>query len=120
MAGIGELVRREREGRGLSLADVSEATGIAVPNLSRIERSGAAVRSDTLERIAAALGAQVALVPRRRTLTVTEVQERALRGREAIAAAGLEVSDPLGRLAAKAARGLDVSTEARAVSGSER
>lgn len=117
MTDIGELIRREREGRGLTLGDVSEATGIAVPNLSRIERSGAAVRSDTLMRIAAALNTEVALVPRRRPLTLTEVRERALSGREAISDAGLGISDPVKRLRRKADLGQDVSVETRVVNG---
>ncbi len=120
MTGIGELIRREREGHGLTLGDVSEATGIAVPNLSRIERSGAAMRSDTLMRIAAALNTEVALVPRRRPLTLADVRERALNGREAISDAGLAISDPVERLRRKADLGRDVSIEAQVVSGRDR
>jgi transcriptional regulator with XRE-family HTH domain len=50
-----QMIRRRREAAGLTLADVSAATGIAVPNLSRIESGRSAIRSDTLERIARAL-----------------------------------------------------------------
>ena len=56
---IGERVRRAREERHWSQADLAERTGLHAPNLSRLE-SGAHVPSlPTLERVAEALGLRV-------------------------------------------------------------
>lgn len=113
--GFGRMIRRRRESVGLTLADVAEATGIAVPNLSRIESDRTAVRSDTLERIAVALDARFALIPNGGVLTLADVRHRAEAGRRALARAGLSVSDPALRLAVRARAGVDTTAETDAL-----
>jgi len=108
---VGALLRTEREARGMTLAEVSEATGIAVPNLSRIERGAVEVRAGTLMRIADALDAELTLIPRRPVLTLAEVRRRARSGRRALDAAGLGPSNPAARLARRASAGDDVAVE---------
>lgn len=52
-----KLLIAERKRRKLSLADLAERTGIAKPNLSRLENSAATTPTlDTLERYAQAVG----------------------------------------------------------------
>lgn len=57
---VGASCRRTRLERGLTQKDVAALTGIAAPNLSRIERGGTPPRLRTLERLAAAYGTTVA------------------------------------------------------------
>ena len=102
MTSIPAIIRRSRQAAGLTLADVAAATGIAVPNLSRIESGRSTVRSDTLERIVTALGARLELVPDDATLSLDDIRTRAAEGRRTLTAAGLGPSDPALRLAAKA------------------
>lgn len=53
-------LKAERERRHISLAELSEQTGIAKPNLSRLENSThTQPRLDTLRRYASALGKMV-------------------------------------------------------------
>ena len=52
---IGRLVREERLSRGFTLAELSGSSGIAVPNLSRLESGRVTPRLETLERVAEAL-----------------------------------------------------------------
>lgn len=59
----GERIRRLRERAGMSLEDLSMRTGIAAPNLSRLEHGKHHPLIGTLQRIARALG-----VPPRRLL----------------------------------------------------
>jgi DNA-binding XRE family transcriptional regulator len=58
-----EIVRKlkdERERRGMTLAELSLKTGIAKPNLSRLENSTRTMPTlDTLSRYAQALGKQI-------------------------------------------------------------
>ncbi len=57
---IGERVRRERQAREWTLADLSSRTGIKVPNLSRLERGKHTPSLDTLEKVADAFEVPVA------------------------------------------------------------
>jgi len=57
---VGASCRRARLDRGLTQKDVAALTGIAAPNLSRVERGGTPPRLRTLERLAAAYGTTVA------------------------------------------------------------
>jgi len=57
---VGASCRRARLERGLTQKDVAALTGIAAPNLSRVERGGTPPRLRTLERLAAAYGTTVA------------------------------------------------------------
>jgi transcriptional regulator with XRE-family HTH domain len=111
---FGQLIRRYREAAGLTLAEVAARTGIAVPNLSRIESGRTAVRSDTLARIAAALDARFTLEPDTKTLTLDDLRRRSATGRRTLTAVGLEPSDPASRLRAKAAAGIDTRAETAA------
>jgi len=56
---VGASCRRARLERGLTQKDVAALTGIAAPNLSRVERGGTPPRLRTLERLAAAYGTTV-------------------------------------------------------------
>jgi transcriptional regulator with XRE-family HTH domain len=95
----------------MTLSEVSEATGIAQSNLSRMERSAGSVRSDTLLRIADALNADIAFIPRDQATTLEDVRRWAMNGRRVILSAGLSTSDPSERLRRKAALGLGISVE---------
>ena len=109
---IGTMIRREREACGWTLADLSAATGIAVSNLSRLECGGARdPKYSTLARIASALNADVAFVPRETVISMTELRERASEARDTVLRAGLGHSDPHSRLERKAQAGQDVSSE---------
>lgn len=59
-ARIGSRVRSLREQRGLSVAELARRAGLLRPNLSRLESGKHAPTLDTLERVAAAMGATVA------------------------------------------------------------
>lgn len=104
-------LRVAREARGLTQADVSQATGIAAPNLSTIESGRVDIRLSTLERILDALQLDVQLVPRSRRISLDEAIAQSRRGRTQLVAAGIAPSDPQRRLAAKERRGVDVSVE---------
>ncbi|MBI3830552.1 MAG: helix-turn-helix transcriptional regulator [Planctomycetes bacterium] len=56
-AKIGGRIKARREAMGLSLSALADATGIAKPNLSRLEHNKVTPQIETLERIARALGA---------------------------------------------------------------
>jgi transcriptional regulator with XRE-family HTH domain len=57
---IVDALKARRQRRGLSLADLARLTGIAKPNLSRLENSIHSTPTlDTLERYARALGMTV-------------------------------------------------------------
>lgn len=53
---VGTLVRRSRESRGLSQAELANVSARSVQLIGRIERGETAPSFDTLERLAAALG----------------------------------------------------------------
>ena len=114
MSNLGGMIRREREARGWTLDDLSRATGIAAPNLSRIENTGG-IRASTLLAIADALDVDIAFVPRWRTEPLDAALDRAARGRERMRRAGVRASDPQQRLSRKAALGLDVEVEREAL-----
>jgi transcriptional regulator with XRE-family HTH domain len=113
-AGVGALLRRRRETRGWTLADLSERTGIPQPNLSRLERGLADVRLSTVLRVAQALGAEVTLAPSGGRRRLDEVVREAGEARRRILAAGLGESDPWARLARRARLGEDTAIEAEA------
>jgi transcriptional regulator with XRE-family HTH domain len=113
-ATVGALLRREREGRGWTLADLAERTGIPQPNLSRLERGLADVRLSTVLRVAQALGTEISLAPVGRLRRLDDVVRDAKQARERIVAAGLAESDPWARLARRARLGEDIEVEAEA------
>jgi DNA-binding phage protein len=58
-----QMLKRERQSQGLSLADIQERTGIDRPNLSRLENEAAANPTiATLTRYAEALGKRLMIV----------------------------------------------------------
>jgi transcriptional regulator with XRE-family HTH domain len=118
-ATIGALLRREREGRGWTLADLAERTGIPQPNLSRLERGLADVRLSTVIRVAQALGAEISLAPAGRLRRLDDVVRDAEQARERILAVGLAGSDPWARLARRARLGEDTEVEAEALRRTE-
>lgn len=58
---LAEEVRRLREARGLSQADLARLIGSTQPAIARLEAGGIAPTIETLDRIAAALGLQLAV-----------------------------------------------------------
>ena len=105
------LIKRERESRGWTLADLSARCGIAVSNLSRLENGRAEPGAVTLVRIADAFDAKLVFAPKVETRSLEEVQDRALEAQRTVTRAGLGYSDPYRRLERKARSGLDVSSE---------
>jgi transcriptional regulator with XRE-family HTH domain len=108
---IASQLRVAREASGLTQAAVSRASGIAVPNLSTIERGKVDFRLSTLVRILDALELDIQLVPRTRQISLGAAIARSEQGRLRLAAAGIAPSDPQKRLDAKRTRGIDVSAE---------
>ncbi len=102
--------RQARTEQGLTLSDVSARTGIAVPNLSRIERGETDPRWSTINRLAQALDLSITLHRRRKT-SVVDIQNRMAEGAERLKAAGRGQRDAQARLKWKAARGVDTSVE---------
>lgn len=56
---VAERIREEREGAGMSQDDLSAHTGIARPNIARVERGNHMPSLYVLERIAVTLGVPV-------------------------------------------------------------
>ncbi len=102
----------------MSITELSRRSGVPRPNLSRIERGLMDPRVSTVERIIDALDLQVDVVPRR-PLDLQDVVDRAKRGYRVLESCGLGSSDPWRRIGRRAARGVDVSAEARALAALE-
>jgi len=109
----GSMLRRRREAARLTLADVSERSGVTIAHLSRIENGLADPRLSTLQRVMDAIGANLSdlAVPRTRTVSVGTVLERRASGRTRLDRAGLGPSDPNARLDRKEQAGVDVNVE---------
>lgn len=109
------MYRRLREirlERGITLTQLSAMTGIAQPNLSRIEAGKVDARYSTLARIARALGVVLTL-SEPRVLTMADVEARMTEGRQRLAERGIGARDVDRRLAWKEARGIDTTVERR-------
>ena len=109
------MYRRLREirlERGITLTQLSAMTGIAQPNLSRIEAGKVDARYSTLARIARALGV-VPTLSEPRVLTMPDVEARMAEGRQRLAERGIGPRDVDRRLAWKEARGIDTTVERR-------
>jgi transcriptional regulator with XRE-family HTH domain len=104
-------LRATREANGLTQQEISRASGIAVPNLSKIENGRSDIQISTLMRILDAMNLEIEFVPRDTPISLQDVLAQAERGRERLNSTGLSQSDPQLRLDAKRARGLDVSVE---------
>lgn len=60
----GSILKRARKISGVSQRDLADRSGIAQPVIARIEAGRASPRADTLDRLLAACGFDLALVPR--------------------------------------------------------
>jgi len=105
-------LRKIRTDRGITLSQLSAMTGIAQPNLSRIELGGVDARYSTLARIARALGVKLVL-SEPSVMTVSDVKRRMDEGRKRLAEHGIHARDAEQRLARKEERGIDTSVERR-------
>lgn len=59
---IGQKVRAARERKGWRQEDLAQETGIARPNIARLEKGGQIPKVTTLRRVAAALGLELAVL----------------------------------------------------------
>ncbi|MCY4368673.1 MAG: helix-turn-helix transcriptional regulator [bacterium] len=105
-------LREVRLEKGMTLPQLSSMTGIAQPNLSRIETGKVDARYSTLARIARALSLELALSSPD-VLTVADVKARMAEGAQRLAERGIAARDVEQRLAWKRARGVDTSVEQR-------
>ena len=94
---------------------MSAMTGIAQPNLSRIEAGKVDPRCSTLARIARAMGVEMVLMAPD-VLSVADIEARMGDGRRRLAEHDIQARDLERRLAWKDARGVDTAVERR-VSG---
>lgn len=109
------MYRRLREARlaaGLTLSQVATMTGIAQPNLSRIEAGKVDARYSTLARMARALGVEL-VVAAPAVLTLADVRARMAEGARRLAEHGIAPRDNKQRLEWKQARGVDTTVERR-------
>ena len=104
-------LRATREALGLTQEAVSRSSGIAAPNLSKIESGRSDIQISTLMRILDAMNLDIEFVPRDAPISLRAVVAQSERGRERLDSAGIGQSDPQMRLDAKRARGGDVSVE---------
>ena len=98
--------------KGITLSQLSEMTGIAQPNLSRIEAGKVDSRYSTLARIARALGVELVLSAPD-VLTVADIKARVADGQRRLAEQGIRVRDVEQRLRWKEARCVDTTVERR-------
>jgi transcriptional regulator with XRE-family HTH domain len=109
----GAQLRRRREAIGLTLAEVSQRSGVTVAHLSRIENGLTDPRLSTFQRILEAMGADFAdaSTPTVRTVSVATAIERRDAGRERVGSTNLGTSDADARLDQRERRGGDVDDE---------
>jgi transcriptional regulator with XRE-family HTH domain len=107
---IGFTIRRERLAQGLTLEALAARSGIAGPNLSRLERGGVDPRLSTVLRVLRALGLGLDVVPVER-VTLRDVEQRMEEGAARLRAAGVTDRGAEARLDWKEARGLDTAVE---------
>jgi len=104
-------LRATREALGLTQEAVSRASGIAAPNLSRIESGKGDFQVSTLLRILDAMGLEIEVVRRNASLSLQEVLSQSAQGRRRLISIGIAPSDPQLRLDAKRKQGDDVLVE---------
>ncbi|ESQ75031.1 helix-turn-helix domain-containing protein [Asticcacaulis sp. AC402] len=63
-AAIGQVIRERRKAIGMSQDTLSSLSGIAQPNLSKIERGKAGAKLDTYLKLCALIGIDLFAVPR--------------------------------------------------------
>ena len=105
-------LRKIRTENGITLSQLSAMTGIAQPNLSRIEVGKVDARYSTLARIARALGVKPVLSAPV-VITMSDVSARMDEGRQRLSKRGIHARDTEQRLAWKQSRGLDTTVEQR-------
>ena len=98
--------------KGITHSQLSTMTGIAQPNLSRIEAGKVDARYSTLARIARALGVDL-VVSARIPLPIADVQARMAEGARRLTDRGIPPRDNERRLEWKQARGVDTTVERR-------
>lgn len=105
-------LRELRLDKGITLSQLSAMTGIAQPNLSRIEAGKVDARYSTLARIARALGVELVLSAPA-PLTLADVKARMAEGARRLAERGIPARDVEQRMVWKQARGIDTTVERR-------
>ena len=105
-------LRQIRLEKGMTLSQLAAITGMAQPNLSRIEAGKVDARYSTLARIARGLGVELVLSSPD-VVTLAEVKARMAEGARRLAERGIPARDVEQRLAWKQARGVDTSVEQR-------
>jgi transcriptional regulator with XRE-family HTH domain len=116
----GALLRQRREAAQLTLADVSQRSGVTIAHLSRIENGLADPRLSTIQRVLEAMGGTLAdlKTPRVATVPVDAVLERRVVGQKRVDRAGLGPSDASSRVDRKERAGIDVTVERSAMRSS--
>lgn len=109
----GALLRQRRDAAHLTLAVVSQRSGVTIAHLSRIENGLTDPRLSTLRRILDVIGGTLADIeaPRVAIVSADTMLERRAAGSERIDRAGLGASDPSVRLDRKERTGIDVAVE---------
>jgi len=115
---IYEELRSQRGSLGITLEELAARTGIAAPNLSRLEQGRVDARISTITRVLSGLGLVIALVPVR-PRSVVDVRDRMSEGAARLASARLGARDVAARLEWKEERGLDTTVERRVVGESD-
>ncbi len=116
----GALLRRRRKAAHLTLADVSQRSGVTIAHLSRIENGLVDPRLSTVQRVLDAVGGSLPDLAVSQVLTTSAdaVLERRAVGQQRIDRAGLGSSDPGARLDRKERAGEDVTVERTALRSS--
>lgn len=111
---IYDQLRRARLAKGLTLEELSRQTGIAQPNLSRLERGRVDSRLSTLTTVAEALDLSIAFAPRAVT-TIADVRARMTEGATRLAERGIVDRNAARRLEWKRRRGVTTDVEESAL-----
>lgn len=113
----GALLRQRREAAQLTLAEVSQRSGVTISHLSRIENGLADPRLSTLQRVLEPMGGTLSDLeaPRVVTVPVNDVLELRVVGQERVDRAGPGTSDASDRLERKERAGIDVAVERSAM-----
>ena len=109
---IPTAIREARDRRGLTLEQLSRLTGIAAPNLSRLERGQVDARMTTVARVLDALELKLDIAPLEQD-TLDDVREQMSLGAERLRRMGITSRNNPARLRWKEQRGLDTTVERR-------
>lgn len=114
---VGSALRRRRRSAGMTLVEVSRRSGVAVPQLSRIENGKVDARISTVARILHATNGTLADldVTLPAVVDVDDVLARRVLNRSRLEAAGVGPSDPSARLDEREFEGDDVAAERAAL-----